>query len=112
MSSGRLALIGNRDLARKIQQYYGNYDDLLDTQTTVFRTARNHGVIAQFDLGVSTFDQRPAAEIVALARENTSFATYLRSQREWAILHANLLRNIDVETKTLLVAIETELQAP
>lgn len=112
MSSGRLALIGNRDLARQIQQYYGNYDDLLDTQTTVFRTARNHGVIAQFELGVSTFDQRPAADVVALAREDASFAAYLRSQREWAILHANLLSNIDAETRALLVAIEAELQTP
>lgn len=112
MSSGRLTLISNRDLAQQIQQYYGNYDDLLDTQTTVFRTARNNGVIAQYDLGVSTFDQRPAAEIVALARANKSFAAYLRSQREWAILHANLLRNIDRETESLLAAIEQELQKP
>lgn len=112
MSSGRLGLIRNRELAKQIQNYFGDYDDLLDTQTQVFRNFRNHGAMAQYDLGVSTFDQRPAAEIIALAREDKSFAAYLRSQREWAILHANLLANIDRDTKTLLAAIEKELQQP
>ena len=112
MSSGRLGLIRNRELAMQIQKYFGDYDDLLDTQTQVFRTFRNHGAMKQYDLGVSTFDRRPAAEIVALARESKSFATYLRSQREWAILHANLLGNIDRDTRTLLAAIEKELQQP
>lgn len=110
MSSGRLGLIRNRELAKQIQNYFGDYDDLLDTQTQVFRNFRNHGAMAQYDLGVSTFDQRPAAEIIALARDEKSFAAYLRSQREWAILHANLLANIDRDTKTLLAAIEKELQ--
>jgi hypothetical protein len=94
ISSGRLGLLRNRALARQIQAYDGNYDDLLDTQTTVFRRFRNDGAREQFGLGVSVFDQRPAADIVALARENPGFAAYLRSQREWAIVHFNLLANI------------------
>ena len=109
ISSGRLALLRNRELARQIQTYYGNYDDLLDTQTNVFRAFRNEGARAQYSIGLSVFDQRPAAEIVALARGNPAFAAYLRGQREWAILHYNLLHNVDAETKSLLAAIETEL---
>lgn len=109
MSSGRLGLLRNRDLALRIQQYYGNYDDLLDTQSNVFRPFRNDGAREQYALGVSVFDERPAAEIVALARENRGFATYLRSQREWAILHHNLLSDIDRQTTELLVEIEQEL---
>jgi hypothetical protein len=109
ISSGRLALLRNRELARKIQTYYGNYDDLLDTQTNVFRAFRNEGARDQYAIGLSVFDQRPPAEIVALARDNPAFAAYLRGQREWAILHYNLLRNVDTETKALLAAIGTEL---
>ena len=75
----------------------------------MFRTFRNDGARELYPLGVSVFDQRPAAEIVALARDNPAFAAYLRSQREWAILHYNLLRNVDAETKSLLAAIESEL---
>jgi hypothetical protein len=112
ISSGRLGMLRNRPLARQIQTYYGNYDDLLDTQTTVFRMFRNDGAREQFGLGVSVFDQRPAAEIVALARSNPGFAAYLRSQREWAIVHYNLLANISRETTALLAAIEQELGAP
>ena len=99
-------------LARQIQIYYGNFDDLLDTQTQVFRQFRNDGAHDQYALGVSVFDQRPAGEIVALARENPGFTAYLRSQREWAILHYNLLRNVSAETTALLAAIEKELAAP
>jgi hypothetical protein len=110
-SSGRLALLGDRKLARAIQTYYGSFDDLLDTNT-VFRTFRNDGAREQYALGMSVFDQRPAAEIVALARDNPGFAAYLRSQREWAIVHHNLLRNLAAETTTLLAAIEIELAKP
>jgi hypothetical protein len=109
MSSGRLGLLRNRELALRIQQYYGNYDDLLDTQSNVFRPFRNDGAREQYALGVSVFDERPAAEIIALARENRGFATYLRSQREWAILHHNLLSDIDRQTTELLAEIEQEL---
>ena len=112
INSGRLGLLKNRELARHIQTYYGNYDDLLDTQTNVFRTFRTDGSIQQYPLGVSVFDQRPASEIVALARGNPGFAAYLRSQREWAILNWNLLHNSSLETKALLRAIDKELATP
>ena len=112
MSSGRLGLVRNRALARQMQAYYGSFDDLLDTQTNVFRAFRNDGAREQYALGVSVFDQRPAAEIVALARDNPGFAAYLRSQREWAIVHYNLVRNISTESTELLSAIDKELTAP
>jgi len=111
-SSGRLGLLANRPLARQIQAFYGDYDDLLDTQTSVFRNFRNEGSRAQFALGLSVFDRRPAKEIIALARDNPAFAAYLRSQREWAILHHNVLQDISAKTKALLAAIETELAQP
>jgi hypothetical protein len=112
LSAGRLGLLRNRPLARRIQAYYGDYDDLLDTQTTVFRAFRNDGAREQYAIGVSVFDQRPAPEIVALARDNPDFAAYLRTQREWAIVHRNLLSNLGRDTETLLADIERELAAP
>ncbi len=112
LSAGRLGLLRDRPLAQQIQSYYGDYDDLLDTQTTVFRAFRNDGAREQYALGVSVFDQRPAAEIIALARDNPAFAAYLRSQREWAIVHWNLLSNLSGDTATLLADIETELANP
>jgi hypothetical protein len=112
ISSGRLGLLKNRELARHIQTYYGNYDDLLDTQSEVFRAFRTEGAIRQFELGVSVFDQRPASELAALARDNPGFAAYLRSQREWAILHVNLLRQSREATRALLAAIDAELSPP
>jgi len=109
ISSGHMGLIENRDLARQIQQYYGLYDDLLDTNT-VFRTFRNNGVAANFANDVSSFDERPAEEIIRIARENPEFAAYLRTQREWAILHAGLLEELRVETVQLRDAINAERQ--
>jgi hypothetical protein len=55
--------------------------------------------------------QRPAARIVALARDNPGFAACLRSQHEWAILHYSLLLEVREVTTTLLAAIEAELSA-
>jgi hypothetical protein len=111
LSTGRLGLLRNRPLAQQIQTYYGNLDDLLDTNN-VFRMFRNDGAREQFPLGVSVFDQRPDAEIIAITRENPSFAAYLRSQRDWAILHHSLLRDMSKQTRTLLAAIERELALP
>lgn len=108
-SSGHMAVVENRDLARAMQQYYGLYDDLLDTNT-VFRGFRNSGVAANWANGVSSFDERPASEIVQLARANPDFAAYLRTQREWAIMHAGLLEELRVETVELRDAIRAERQ--
>ena len=110
-SSGRLGLLKNRELARHIQVHYGDYDELLDTNA-VFRMFRNDGSREQYPIGVSVFDQRPATEIVALARDNPGFAAYLRSQREWAIVQHGLLDQTSQATKALLAAIERELATP
>ncbi|MEQ1811845.1 MAG: hypothetical protein ABL889_18095 [Terricaulis sp.] len=107
ISSGHMGLIENRELARHIQEYYGRYDDTMEA-SQVFRVFRNDGAVANFESGVSLFDERPAGEIIALARRDPRFAAYLRSQREWAILHANLLSRLKAETETLLREIEAE----
>lgn len=109
ISSGHLSLIGDKDLARSLQLYYGAYDDLLDTGNGVFRAFRTDGAAIYHGHGVSVFDERPPEELVALARENPDFAAYLRSTREWAIAHAGLLEELRAETVTLLTAINAEL---
>ena len=110
ISSGHLGLISNRDLARRIQLYYDTYDNLLDTGNRVFRTYRTDGAAIYQGHGLSVFDERPAAEIVAVARENPDFAAYLRSTREWAIIHANLLSQLRGQTEDVLAAINAELE--
>jgi hypothetical protein len=108
ISSGHLGLVKNAALARSIQQFYGRYDDLLNTGE-VFRTFRNDGVRDLYRIGVSVFDERPVEEIVALAREDQAFAAYLRSTREWAIVHAGLLENLRAEAEALLAEINAEI---
>jgi len=110
ISSGHLSLISNRDLARKIQLYYDTYDNLLDTGNRVFRTYRTDGAAIYQGHGVSVFDERPAADIIAVARDNPDFAAYLRTQREWAIIHVNLLSQLRAETEEVLAAINAELE--
>ena len=56
------------------------------------------------------FDERPVVDVIALARENEDFAAYLRTMREWAILHAGLLEDLRVETEALLADIRAELE--
>lgn len=108
ISSGHLGLIRNGVLARSIQQFYGRYDDLLNTGD-VFREFRNDGVRDFYRLGVSVFDERPPEEIIAIAREDQGFAAYLRTTREWAIVHAGLLENLRAEAQTLLAEIDAEI---
>ncbi len=108
ISSGNLRLLRNRDLARQIQQYYGRYDDLLDTQK-LFRQFRNEGARAAYAYGLSVFDERPVEDVVAVVREHEEFAAYVRTTREWAIAHANMLEDLRVETEALLASIRDEL---
>ena len=110
INSGHLGLIENRDLARRIQKYYNEYDDVRDTAGDVFRPFRNDGVLANYKYGVSVFDERPAQEIIDLAREHEEFAAYLRSAREWGIVHAMFLDDLKTSTEELLVEIEAELE--
>ncbi len=109
ISSGHLSIIGNKRLARDIQGYYKTYDDLLDTGNSVFRAFRNDGAAIYQAHGLSVFDERPPGEIAALARDNEDFAAYLRSMREWAIVHAGLLDELRLETEKLLTKINDEL---
>ena len=110
INSGHLGLIENRDLARRIQQYYNQYDDVRDTAGDVFRPFRNDGVLANYKYGVSVFDERPAEEIIELAREHEEFAAYLRSAREWGIVHAVFLDDLKISTQALLKEIDAELE--
>lgn len=111
ISSGHLGLIMNRDLARRIQQYYNQYEDARNTAVEVFRPFRNDGVLANYKYGVSVFDERPAEEIIGIARENEEFAAYLRSAREWGVVHAAFLNDLKASTEALLEEIEAELEA-
>ncbi len=110
INSGNLGLIENQDLARAIQQYYGQYDDLLDTGE-VFRAFRNDGAAVFHEAGISVFDRRPVEEIIEITRTHPPFAAYLRSTREWAIVHAGFLENLRSESETLLARINAELAA-
>lgn len=97
ISSGHLGLVQNREPARKIQLYYGRYDDLLDTNQ-VFRDFRNNGVLANYKYGVSVFDERPVVEVVEIARRNPEFAACQRPAREWGVVHSNLLGLLQTDT--------------
>ena len=110
ISSGHLGLIRNRRLAREIQAYYGNFDDLLNIND-VFRTFRNDGARDQYQFGISVFDERPPKDIIAAARDHPEFAAYLRSQREWAILPYSLLEDLRAQTETVLADVQAELAA-
>ena len=108
ISTGRLAQLQNRALARQIQVYYGDYDDMISASAMI-RDFRNEGVRSLYPLGISLGDERPAEEVVALARDNPGFAAYLRTQREWAILQFNILRRLSTKTAALRKAIKSEL---
>ncbi len=108
IGSGHLGLLKNRALARKIQRYYTLYDDLVAAQG-LFRQFRDEGVFANYAHGLSLFDERPVGEVIEAARANEDFAAYLRTMREWAILHTGLLEELRVETEALLADIKAEL---
>ena len=105
ISSGHLGLLENRDLARQLQLYYGSYDDLIDTNVVSEHFA-TPGPLPEH--GISVFDERPVEDIIQLARENEDFAAYLRTTREWAIVHAGLLEDLRIETEELRTAIDAE----
>ncbi|NNE40601.1 MAG: hypothetical protein HKN14_06745 [Marinicaulis sp.] len=91
INPGHLGLIKNRDLARRFQQYKNQYDDVRDTAGDVFRPFRNDSVLANYKYGVSVFGERPVEEIIERTRNHAEFAAYLRSAREWGIVHAVFL---------------------
>ena len=108
ISSGHLGLVSDRSLARNIQRYYANYDDLTSTQTMI-RDYRNQGVQSAYRFGFSVFGEIPIEQVTEAVREDTEFSAYLRTQREWAILHAYLMAGLRDQAGALLADIEAEL---
>ena len=108
ISSGNMGLLQNRELARDIQLYYGEYDDLLDTQK-IFREFRAQGVMLGYQYGLSALEERPVEDVVAIVRAHDDYAAYVRSVGEWAVLHASILENLRIESEVTLAAINAEL---
>jgi hypothetical protein len=54
----------------------------------------------------------PPPSVVAVVRDHEDFAAYVRTTREWAIVHAQLLEDLRVETEALLSMIRAELATP
>jgi hypothetical protein len=108
ISSGHLGLVDDRSLARNIQRYYANYDDLTSTQGMI-REYRNEGVRGAYRLGFSAFGELPVEQVIEAVREDIEFSAYLRTQREWAILHASLMAGLRDQAGALLAEIEAEL---
>jgi hypothetical protein len=109
INSGNIELIRNHDIAREIQVYYSNHNNLLDTQA-LFREFRNDVARLGYTLGLSTFDARPFEDVVQRISESPDYQAYLRATREWAIIHANIMIDQRDEAQALLVEIEDYLR--
>jgi len=110
INSGNINLLRNNDLSRAIQVYYSNHDNLTDTQA-VFREVRNEGVGQGYDLGLGAFDELPFESIVAVVAGSPEYQAYLRTARQWAVIHAALMRDRQAEAITLLADIQTYLES-
>ena len=109
INSGNIELIRNHDIAREIQVYYSNHNNLLDTQA-LFREFRNDGARLGYTLGLSTFDALPFDDVVQRISESPDYQAYLRATREWAIVHANIMIERRDEAQALLVEVEDYLR--
>lgn len=105
IASGDLKLIRDRDTSRQIQQYYANWDELWTTQA-MLREIRNQGVVRGYETGLSAFGEIDADKLMALVREDDGYAAYLRTTREWAAVHLNVIDKQTEKAKVLLAAIE------
>ncbi|MCF8879847.1 hypothetical protein L5876_08485 [Hyphobacterium sp. SN044] len=110
INSGNINLVRDHDIAREVQAYYSNHSNLLDTQA-LFREFRNDGAQMGYELGLSTFDALPFEEVVERISESEAYMAYLRSTREWAIVHANVVIDRREEARSLLTEIEDYLGA-
>jgi hypothetical protein len=86
IGAGGMQTIRNRQISRKIQQYYAGMDDLVGIQT-MLRQIRNDGTKIGYSLGLSTFGEMDDKKLIATVRSDASYASYLRTVREWAAVH-------------------------
>lgn len=86
LGSGGMQTIQDRKISRQIQQYYAQMDDMISTQNMI-RQIRNDGTQIGYPLGLSTFGEMDADKLMTIVRSSPSYASYLRTSREWAAIH-------------------------
>jgi len=109
INSGNINLLRSNELSRAIQVYYSNHDNLTDTQA-IFREVRNEGVRLGYDLGLGGFDELPFEATVEVVSGSPAYQAYLRTARQWAVIHAALMGDQQAEAVALLVDIHTYLE--
>jgi hypothetical protein len=86
IGAGGMQSIRDRKIARQIQKYYADMDDLISIQN-MLRVIRNDGVKIGYPLGLSTFTEMDENKLIAVVRGNAEYSSYLRTVREWAAIH-------------------------
>ena len=108
LNSGNIKLVRDHDIAREIQAYYSNHNNLMNTQA-LFMEFRIEGAQLGYTLGLSTFDALPFEEVVERIADSEAYMAYLRTTRELAIVHAAALIARREEARALLIEIEDYL---
>ncbi len=108
IGAGGMQTIRNRQISRKIQQYYAGMDDLVGIQT-MLRQIRNDGTKMGYPLGLSTFGEIDDKKLIAIARSDASYSSYLRTVREWAAVHLGDTNSQKQQALALLADIDKYL---
>lgn len=109
VSVGKLAIIENEDLIRRLQLYRQLWLGLEQSQFSTYREFRNQAVYAGETVGLSPFTDIAASALATLMQDNVRLKGAVRTTSEFAILHYSQMRNLEREAASLLQLIETEL---
>lgn len=109
VSAGKLEIVENDALIRRLQFYRQLWQGLKESQTLSYREFRNQAVYTGQAVGLSPFSTVDAATLARLMQEHASLKGAVRTTSEFTILHYSQMRNLDQAAAVLQQMIEAEL---
>jgi hypothetical protein len=111
ISVGNIRLLRNREVARSIQGYYAASDAFLDYQKTV-RGFRDRLVEACQDSGLSLFGDVPAANLVAIIKNNKGLTARLETTRQLALQQIEFIKFVETNAQAALQGVDPPKPGP
>ena len=109
VSTGRLGIIRNVELVRKIQQYRQHWYSLEGSQRSIYRELRDRAVDAGEESGLTPFTNVDPAALGVLVRESPSLRATMRTHLEYTILHLSQMSAMDAQAAATLEMIDAEM---
>ena len=106
IAAGEFSIITDRQIVRDLQRYRTFWATVMNSHDTTYRPHRDRTVFAGQKHGLSPFTKTDLDALVEIVRLDPEMQGVVRTTAEFAALHSDSLKRVELEAQELIVRIE------